>query len=323
MKRRIVVLHDMFDPSWRWIARHMPDVDWQFVKAPESKSGLRNKLARLATAFRAAHMGRRADLLVSLGPGFGSALELARRALRVRTFHASYYLNFPTLPQGGTRTRQTMSFRTIDRLVVSSSMERDLYADHFGLDARRIDLVLWGVNPPGVSDAIPDGAPYVCAVGGNARDYGLLMEVAAARPDMRFIIVVRPSNLAGLTIPPNVETRANIEFEDAMAIVKGSRMMALPLTATDTPCGHVTIVAADYLGTPLVVTASTGVEDYVTDGKTGVMVAVGSAADMGAAIDRLWADDAACEALGAAGKAFAEADCTELNYVRHLRSLLD
>ncbi len=320
---RVVVLYEGRKRSeWRWITHHMPEIDWVLVPAPTSRGKIADRLGTLRAAIQAAWAGRRGALVVSLGPGLASALEIARRLLRVRTPHVTYFLNFTNLPRGPSHARLSISYRTIDRLVVSATAERQIYAEHFGLDPGRIDVVLWGVNPPDCSDKLPDGAPYVCAVGGNARDYGLLMNVAAARPHMRFIIVVRPQNLAGLDIPPNVEVRANIPFPDAMAVVKGSRVMALPLATTETPCGHVTIVAAQYLGTPIVITASNGVEDYIRDGETGLTVEAGSAEAMGAAIDRLWNDPAEAKRIADAAQAFVEAECTELNYVKHLRGLL-
>jgi glycosyltransferase involved in cell wall biosynthesis len=319
----VVVLHESSRTDWRWIAHHLPEMDWTFVRAPASTSRLTNRVAILAAALRAATRARKADLFVSMGPGLGSAGEIARRFGRVRTPHICYYLNFPHLPLGARRARQSRTYRTIDRIVVSSSIERDVYARHFALDAARIDVVLWGTNPPEVADQGPGGPPYVCAVGGNARDYALLMQVAAARPAMRFIIVVRPANLQGLTIPANVEVRVNIPFPGAMAIVRDARIMALPLLATDTPCGHVTIVAAHYLGTPVVVTDSAGVADYVGHDETGLVTQTGSAAALGAAIDQLWNDPSQARRIGEAGRAFARAACSEHNYVEHIRAMVD
>jgi len=319
---RVVVLHESTRPDWHWITHHMPEVDWELVHAPTSRGKISDRIGTLAAAMRAAWAARRGALVVSLGPGVGSALEIARRLLRVRTPHVTYFLNFTDLPRGASLARFSLTYRTIDHLVVSATAERQIYAEHFGLDPRRIDVVLWGVNAPECADTLQDGAPYVCAVGGNARDYALLMKVAAARPHMRFVIVVRPQNLAGLDVPPNVEVRSNIPFPEAMAVVKGSRAMALPLATTETPCGHVTIVAAQYLGTPIVITDSKGVDDYIKHGETGLAVEAGSVEAMGAAIDRLWDNPAEARRIADAARAFVEAECTELNYVKHLRGLL-
>lgn len=320
-RKRVVVLHDG-GAHWRWVAHHLPEIDWRFIAAPEGSGGIGNRAARIRATIKAAREARGADLVLSFDAGLAALLEVARRILRVRTPHICYYLNFDRLPTGLRRARQARLFRGIERFTVSSTMERELYAKHFGIDPARIDVLLWGVTAPVASDARPVGADYVSAVGGNARDYPLLMEVAAARPDMRFIIVARPANLAGLNIPPNVETLCNIPYADAMAVVAGARVMALPLVATDTPCGHVTIVSAFYLGTPVVVTASTGIEDYVRDGATGLIAPPGSASALGAAIDRIWHDAALAAALGAAGLAFAESQCTEANYPPHVRRML-
>jgi glycosyltransferase involved in cell wall biosynthesis len=114
----------------------------------------------------------------------------------------------------------------------------------------------------------------------------------------------------------------NIPFADAMAVVRDARAMALPLVTTETPCGHVTIVGAFYLGTPVVVTGSTGIDDYVKDDVTGLVAQTGSSEAFGAAIDRLWHDPALAQRLGAAGQAFANARCTEANYPQHVRAML-
>jgi glycosyltransferase involved in cell wall biosynthesis len=320
--KRIVVLHDNANPDWRWIAHHLPEFTWEFVRAPVAKGGVRNKLDRLRTAWRAAKQSRNADLLLTFDEGLCAALVIARMALGKGPPLVSYYFNFDRLQGGLKQARQSFLFRQVDRFVVSSTVERKLYAEHFGIDPAKFDFIHWGVNAPEASALDTGYQPYVCAVGGNARDYALLMRVAAARPHINFIIVVRPANLEGLTIPRNVEVMANIPYADAMAVVKNARLMALPLKRTDAPCGHVTIVSAFYLGTPLVVTASTGIYDYVTDGETGIITEADDAA-FGAALDRIWNDPALANRLADTAKAFAQTHCTEANYPAHVRSLLN
>lgn len=321
-KAQILLFHEPGDPQWSWISKHMPEVDWRFVPAPAHGSGPVSSILRLAAALRAAWLARRADLAISIGAGLGSALELARKALRVRTSHVLYYLNFDRLPEGAKRARMAHTYRSIERLVVSSTVEKKLYAEHFGVDPARIDVVLWGVNAPPSAGAQSGGAPYVCSVGGNSRDYRLLAQVAARRPDLRFVVVARPHNLEGLTFTPNVEVKSDIPMAEAMSVIERARLMALPLIDAECACGHVTIVAAAYLGTPLVVTSVPGVRDYVRHEQTGLLVEPGSPDAMAAAIDRLWTDEVLRRQLADNARAFASSHCTETNYVQHVRGLV-
>ncbi len=320
--KRIVVLHDNANPEWRWIAHHLPEFTWEFVQAPVAQGGVRNKLDRLHAAWKAARQSCDANLLLTFDEGLCSALVLARIVLGKGPPLVSYYFNFDRLPSGLKHKRQSFLFRQVDRFVVSSTMERALYAEHFRIDPAKFDFLHWGVNAPVPSDFRVGGTDYICAVGGNSRDYAMLMKVAAERPDMPFVVVARPTNLEGLTVPANVTTLTNIPYGDAMAVVAGARAMALPLVTTDTPCGHVTIVSAFYVGCPLVTTKSTGVDDYVKDGETGLVVTQGSAAEMGAALDRLWADHTLADHLAATAKTFADTHCTEANYPAHVRCLM-
>ena len=320
--KRIVALHEITDPAWRWISHHMPEYDWQFVFAPPATGGVLNRVKRQMAGLRAAQLASSADLAISFGAGLASVLEFGRRVRAVKTPHCCYFLNYDRLPHGFTRTRQARAYKSVDRFVVSSTMEHLLYTEHFNLDPKRFDVILWGVNPPEVSNERLVDGDYVCAVGGNARDYSMLMDVARARRHIPFVVVARPANLEGLDVPANVRTLTNIPFPDAMAVIRDARVMALPLKTTETPCGHVTIVGAFYLGTPVAVTASTGIEDYVTDGETGLVTPTGSADAMASAIDRLWLDPVLAARLGAAGQVFAKSHCTEANYPAHVRKLL-
>jgi glycosyltransferase involved in cell wall biosynthesis len=321
-QKRIVVLHDNANPDWRWVAHHLPEFTWEFVQAPAANGGIGNRINRMRAAWRAARLSRDADLLLTFDEGLCAALVLSRMVTGKAPPLVSYYFNFDRLQGGLKQTRQSFLFRQVDRFVVSSTVERTLYSTHFAIDPARFDFIHWGVKPPVASDFRLGVSDYICAVGGNSRDYAMLMQVAAARPHMPFVIVARPANLAGLSVPANVTTLTNIPYGDAMAVVAGARAMALPLVTTETPCGHVTIVSAFYLGCPLVTTRSTGVDDYVTDGETGLVVAQGSVAEMGAALDRLWTDRPLANRLAATAKSFAETHCTEANYPAHVRKLL-
>ena len=128
---------------------------------------------------------------------------------------------------------------------------------------------------------------YVCAIGGNARDYGTLIEAARLMPHIRFVCVIRPNSLRGLDIPTNVAVHTNLPFGQAMNILAHSRFMALPLLHSQVPCGHVTMVAAMHLGKAFVITDSEGVRDYVQDGYNAIAVPPGSAGALVDATERL------------------------------------
>ena len=128
----------------------------------------------------------------------------------------------------------------------------------------------------------------MCAIGGNARDYGTLLEAARLTPQIRFVCVVRPNSLRSLDIPSNVTVHTNLPSGQAMNILLHSRFMVLPLLHSEVPCGHVTIVAAMHLGKAFVITDSEGVRDYVQDGHNAMTIPARSAAALAEATERLW-----------------------------------
>ena len=64
------------------------------------------------------------------------------------------------------------------------------------------------------------------------------------------------------------------------------------------------------MGRAVIVSNSPGLRDYVVADQTAIVVPMGDATALRAAIMRLLADDTLCQRLGAAGRRFVETFCT-------------
>ena len=266
-----------------------------------------------------------ARVLVTHGPTVAAWCALFARLLRIRAPIFAHTFNFTQIPSPVKRRVFGLLFRNVSKFVVFSTMERDLYSRVFRLPPERFDVVLWGVRPPAVTqpDAPLERKPYICAIGGNARDYRTLLDAAGRLPYVRFVVVVRPENLRGLTVPNNVAVHTNIPVGAAMNILFHSSFMVLPLMGSQVPCGHVTLVAAMHLSKAMVITDSSGVRDYARHGENALIVPTGSTSDLVSAIQKLWTDAALCAQLGKNGKDFAAHECSEARIVEHFRLWLE
>lgn len=330
--RLVICCVDIADPSWRWIEGPLSDagIRFEFVRALprnviERRISFLN-LARMRGGFEAVRLAReqKADAIVAHGPALAAWCAFFARIFRLKIPIVAHTFNFTELPSAVKRPVLGLMLSNVDRLIVFSRLERSLYAKAFDLPEDHFDVIRWGVNPPDVeSPEVPlDPGEYVCAIGGNARDYRTLLQAARAMPHIRFVCVVRPDSLRGLDIPPNVTVHTNLPLGQTMNILMHSRFMVLPLLHSEVPCGHVTIVAAMHLGKAFIITDSEGVSDYVQDGYNAVTVPSHSTAALIEATQRLWSAPVLCKSLGENGRRFAKQECTEERVVRHFRGWL-
>jgi glycosyltransferase involved in cell wall biosynthesis len=327
----VVCCAEMADPSWRWLEASFAEAEVRFefarcIPKYALEKRLPFNLARLRGSLEAVQLARRvkATAIVAHGPTLAAWCALFARALGLEAPIVAHAFNFSALPSPLKRPVFSMALSRIDRFVVFSTVERELYAKTFGIPTDRFDFVPWGVQPPEV-DA--PGTPleqgdYVSAIGGNARDYRTLIEAARALPNVRFVLVVRPHSLRGLDLPPNVKVHVNLPFGKAMNVLLHSRFMVLPLINSEVPCGHVTLVAAMHLGKAFVISDSKGVQDYVREGENALTGTTGSVDSLVAATQRLWENPALCAQLGKNGRRFAARECTEKRIAEHFRQWL-
>lgn len=318
-------------PGWRWIGPALqPEQnalevhDCVPVNAMERRIR-RPYLPRYRASIRAALAARSPGaVVVSHGPLMTLWTALAMQLVGSRAPHLAFAFNFTNLPRGPRLRLMRHAFRRVDRFVVPSTLERELYSGTFGLPPERFDVLLWGIRKPEVPSGEPPfvrDAPYgyVCALGGEGRDYATLFDAARLAPEIPIVCIGRPSSFAGLTPPANVRTHVNVPPSVAWNVLAHSRFCVVPLRDAEVPCGHVTLVAAMHHAKALVVTNSRGVADYVKDGENALLVPPGRPKELASGLQTLWHDHALSERLGERGnslvKSFATEDAT-VDYVK-------
>lgn len=313
---------DLMGPDWRFLAQVCddPGLTWETVSGQPrgviERRIRRPNLGRYRAAFEAARGARRGvrpAVLVSHLPRMAAATNIARRIICPRVPHVAFAFNFTELPKGASRELLARALRGVDEFVVFSRFERALYADLFGIPESRIRFLPWAMDvpSPGSESPLPPeilAQGYICAIGGEGRDYALLAEVMRSRPALRLIIVARPHSISAIDFPPNVITFTNLPSAQTWRIAVDSRGLVIPLKTEATACGHITMVGAQFLGLPLIVTRSRGVEDYVVGEETAQTVPAGDDSALGIALDRIGAEPQAVARMAAAAQARAEAE---------------
>ncbi len=329
-----VNISDLAPPDWRFLeaACRDPKLSWDVrIGRPANaveRLVTRPALARYRASLSAIRAARKREdsVLVSHLPTqtFTTAGLASRLAPGVP--HVAFAFNYTNVPTGCRLALSRKLFRSVREFVVFSRYEVGLYADLFNIPAERFVFLPWTMEAPefDVDATLPFDEPYLCAIGGEGRDYDVLARAMAHLPQARLAIIARPHSVAGLTFPDNVRVFTNLPAPLTWAIAKGSAGLAVSLLSDATPNGHVTIVGAQRLGVPLVVTRSAGVADYV-DAETATLVEAGDAEEMAAALQELLdaPDAAALRAERARMRALQQSDLSQwLGYFSDLDARL-
>lgn len=223
----------------------------------------RPRLSRLRAAAQAVALSN-GDPIISHLPRLTATVAGAQRLSGNRARHLAFSFNFTDLPTGARLAMFRAVLGRVDRFVTFSAFETALYADRFGIEQERFRLLPWAQPTPIVAaEPTPfSGRPYVCALGGEGRDYATLAKAARMLPHLDVVVIARTYNAIGAR-SPNMRVLCDIPAPLAWRIAQESRLMVLPLMTRETCCGHITLVAAKLLGIPTVSTFSRATEEYV------------------------------------------------------------
>lgn len=145
--------------------------------------------------------------------------------------------------------------------------------------------------------------PYILSVGRDlGRDYKTLFE-AVRGLDVKVVVATKPEAIVGLAVPPNVEIRFHIPYEEMPALYRGALFVVTPLKSSDNPDGSETSGQYGYLepmaaSKAVIVSDKPVVRDYIEHEKTGLLVQPDDARALRAEIERLIADETLRNHLG-------------------------
>lgn len=196
-------------------------------------------------------------------------------------------------------------YRSVDRVVVLSSMQVEPTMRGLDLPAERVRFVPFGVDHVAFSPGAATEGDYVLAAGRDrSRDWPTLF-AAARRTGLPFKVLARAGEVEGLDVPPNVELLGYRPFEEYRDLLLGARVVVVAVSPRAYPTGQTVLLEAMAAAKATVVTATPGLGDYLRDGNA-VTVPVADPEVLAAAIDELYASAEQRQAVGAAGRRFVE-----------------
>ena len=194
-----------------------------------------------------------------------------------------------------------------------------------GVEAR-VEFVPFGVDveafrPTGSSPDID-----VVSVGADPhRDFELLLTVARALPETRFLAVTTAEHARALAgVPSNVTVETDLPFDEMRDRLERARVVALPVRDNSYSGATTVLLQAMALAKPIVVsrTAAIATGYGLEDGANVRLVAPGDAAGFGRTVAELLGDESRARAVGAHARTTVDSGLTWVRYVDRLATIL-
>jgi glycosyltransferase involved in cell wall biosynthesis len=182
-------------------------------------------------------------------------------------------------------------------------------ADEWGVRRERLHLLHMGIDVDFWAAADAPTEPELVIGGGNDRhrDHATLVRAMALlrrrRPALRLELATHlPADL-----PAELGVKhPHLSHPEMRDLYGRAAVVALALKPNLHLSGLSVMLETMARGRPLVVTATPGMEEYVTDGENGLLVPPGDAEALSAAVDRLLSDPDYASAVGGAGRRAVE-----------------
>ncbi len=303
----------------RWLSEFVTDDRFSFVKVPRPGietnwhqrswriSGPREWLDYMLQAHQA--LGTGADGVITVFPQLAATVAMQKRLQRKDLPVLAWFFN--TDLQDGARLRSARrSLPAIDRFVVHSRREIDLYSRRLGLSADRFEFTHLQYGGSIAQDPVDEQQPFVFATGSGYRDYGTFF-AAIDKLGYRTLVLPGMHSLNGLTVPGSVTVLPQLSKNEIHSLIRRARVNVVPLNLDGANGGLVTMVETFRHGRAVVSTWRPGVEDYVVPDVNALTHTFADPSSLADAIEAMWSDPALRDRLNNGAAAFADANCTD------------
>jgi glycosyltransferase involved in cell wall biosynthesis len=219
-------------------------------------------------------------------------------------------------------------------IIAYSRAEVDALKTELSIGPEKISSILNYVdmdffNPHGI--AIDDDAPpFIMSQGLAKRDYPTLIRAMQKLPHVTCQISAVSAwdkfkaGYEGMDIPSNVQLKSFNHPKLIKEVTVQSRFIVIPLRIdTGMWCaGSTSVLQAQALGKPVIVTHLPGIAEYVKNGETGYVVKGNDPDAMAEAINRLWKDPQRAAEMGKNARQWMRENFSLQNYVDQFAALV-
>lgn len=300
-----------------FIPRPGQETNWHTKTVPvTSKNEWRDYWNQTAQA-----MAERKGGIITVFPQLAALAGLRKRFSGKQFPVLSWWLNTEAYT-GAKGWLARTSLECVDKFVVHTRCEAEYYSQWLGFPMERFEFVpLQKPEFPRLGEENQEN-PFIFATGSGNRDYGTFFK-AVEKLNLKTLVAPGRHAVAGLEIPSQVDIRFEITKPEIIKASQEARINVIPMTTEGPTGGTVTIVESMRMGCAIIATRRSGVEDYLEDGVTALLVDPHSEEQMTEAIDRLWNDHELRNRLGKAAYQYAVENCSDEAAGAHLERILD
>jgi glycosyltransferase involved in cell wall biosynthesis len=200
--------------------------------------------------------------------------------------------------------------RSVSRVTVITPVEVEPYRRRLSLSPEEICYIPLGwydsvhryeTEEVRKSDALAQAGNFIYTFGRSYRDYGTLAR-AVEGTELKVKLSGRAFNLAGVKLPPNIETTGWLTYLELEDYLFGSQFCVVPLQPITHSSGETSLLHAMSFGKAVVATRSPGTETYIQHGLTGLLVEPGDVQGMRQALLHLWRNPDVAAQMGKEGR---------------------
>jgi len=315
-------IHDLRDDDSGWLTPFVPGTRHEFESVPRRRplASWHDRSSPVSTkeewldywhhatdTLAASKQG-----IITVFPQMPAVLGLRQRLSTRKLAIVAWLFNVGVCYPGWKRSLSRFALKDVNRLVVHTRRECDLYSEWLDLPRERFQFV--PIQKPGVPIEHEEDQeePFVLLQGSAHRDFPAFL-AAIKRLGLRAVILSGPRALQGVHIPPGVEAPFGVTKADCNRMAQQARVNVVPMIRDEkiTAAGQVTIAETMWMKRPMVVSRCNGADDYVIDGETGLLVEPHSVDELATAIKKLWDDAEIRATIGQNAYDYAAANFTD------------
>lgn len=198
------------------------------------------------------------------------------------------------------------AYRSVDLLYYFSTNQGEMLRDILRLPDERLRFLPFGVDTETFCPIGQRDEGYLLAVGRDkGRDWPTFFD-AVKGLDMVVKVLCRPSQIAGLTVPGNVEILGHVDRERYRQLLGGATVVAVVTRPVEYPSGQSVLLEAMAMGKTVVATATPSLSEYLDDGSDCLAVPPGDADAVRERIEEAAGDEGLRARIGSAARRTVE-----------------